>query len=72
MISVMKTNVRKPVSTKLLKIKDVSRLLGVSEATLRRWDRDGRFVANRHPLNNYRLYRAADVQRLVWQIAEVV
>lgn len=31
-------------------------LLGVSEQTLRRWDKAGKLRAARHPMNGYRLY----------------
>jgi excisionase family DNA binding protein len=40
-------------------IKEAARLLGVSEATLRRWDHLGKFRARRHPINGYRLYERA-------------
>jgi excisionase family DNA binding protein len=37
-------------------IKEAASLLGVSEPTLRRWDRLGKLQARRHPVNGYRLY----------------
>src|SRR4051794_19111166 len=40
-------------------------MLGVTEQTLRNWDRHGRLPASRHPINGYRLYRVADVRELV-------
>lgn len=49
---------------KLLTIKQAADLLGVAEATLRRWDANGKFKARRHPLNNYRVYFERDVLRL--------
>lgn len=48
----------------LLTVKDAALLLGVAEATLRRWDESGKFRAHRHPMNGYRLYREADLLRL--------
>jgi hypothetical protein len=39
-----------------LTIKAAARLLGVSEATLRRWDHLRKVPARRHPINGYRLY----------------
>lgn len=42
--------------------------LGVSPSTLRNWDRDGKLRAIRHPVNGYRLYRKADLRRLVEQL----
>jgi hypothetical protein len=45
-------------------IKDAAAILGVSEMTLRRWDKAGKFKARRHPINNYRFYRRDQVERL--------
>ena len=50
--------------TGLVTIKDAARFLGVSQATLRRWDKDGRLRAHRHPLNGYRLYALGTLQQL--------
>jgi excisionase family DNA binding protein len=40
----------------LLTIKEAAELLGVSEQTLRRWDKAGKLRPKRHPINGYRLY----------------
>lgn len=45
----------------LLTIKAAAEILGVSEQTLRRWDKAGKFRAKRHPFNGYRLYSRARV-----------
>lgn len=39
-------------------------LLGVSDMTLRRWDKAGKFCPHRHPVNGYRVYRRATVLEL--------
>lgn len=52
----------------LLSIGEAASLLGVSEMTLRRWDKAGRFRPHRHPINGYRVYRREDVLRLRQQI----
>ena len=44
-------------SGELLTIKAAAGVLGVSEQTLRRWDRAGKLRPTRHPINGYRLYR---------------
>jgi excisionase family DNA binding protein len=46
-----------PASGELLTIKAAADVLGVSEQTLRRWDRAGKLRPTRHPINGYRLYR---------------
>lgn len=39
-------------------------MLGVSEQTLRRWDKAGKLKPARHPMNGYRLYSRKVVQDL--------
>ena len=48
----------------VLTIKQAAEILGVSEMTLRRWDKAGKFSPHRHPLNGYRCYRRDDVLKL--------
>lgn len=48
----------------LLTISEAATFLGVSQVTLRRWDAAGKFKARRHPINDYRMYRKGDVERL--------
>jgi excisionase family DNA binding protein len=45
-------------------IKEAAQTLGVSEMTLRRWDKAGKFSPHRHPVNGYRVYRRKDVLAL--------
>ena len=42
--------------------------LGVSEATLRNWDREGKIAAHRNPINGYRLFKEADLEALLHQV----
>jgi excisionase family DNA binding protein len=46
----------------------VARLLGVSESTVQRWEREGRLTALRHPTSNRRLFRAEAVQQFRRQL----
>src|ERR671938_438828 len=48
-----------------LRIGEAARLLGVTEATLRNWDRAGHVRARRHPVNGYRLYSVAQIRDLL-------
>jgi DNA-binding transcriptional MerR regulator len=48
----------------VLTIKETAKILGVSEVTLRRWDKSGKFSPHRHPVNGYRCYRRDDVLRM--------
>jgi DNA-binding transcriptional MerR regulator len=48
----------------VLTIRETAKILGVSEVTLRRWDRSGKFSPHRHPISNYRCYRRDEVLRM--------
>lgn len=50
---------------KLISIKVASEMLSVTKLTLRNWDRDGKLVALRHPINNYRVYKKEDIDNLI-------
>ncbi len=52
----------------VLTIKAAAEVLGVSEQTLRRWDKAGKLRAKRHPVNGYRLYPRRQVLELRRQI----
>ena len=45
------------------KLAEVSELLNVSKDTLRRWDQTGKLNSVRHPMSNYRVYRAEDLKQ---------
>ncbi len=48
-----------------LRIKEAARLLGVSEATLRNWGRQGKIKVHRNPVNGYRLFKKGDLDELL-------
>jgi DNA (cytosine-5)-methyltransferase 1 len=45
-------------------LSEASKLIGKSKETLRRWDREGKLVAIREPMSNYRLYKRGQVESL--------
>jgi DNA-binding transcriptional MerR regulator len=51
-----------------LQIKAAAAMLGVSINTLRNWERAGKLVPIRHPMNGYRLYRTDDLERVLQAI----
>jgi DNA-binding transcriptional MerR regulator len=51
-----------------LRVKEASELLGVCPNTLRSWGSLGKLPEYRHPLNRYRLYKRADIEKLLCQI----
>jgi len=48
-----------------LTIKDAARILGVTTLTLRNWDKAGKLKANRHPFNNYRIYKVEEIESIL-------
>jgi excisionase family DNA binding protein len=52
------------IDTHHLTIAQAASLLGVSVSTLRNWDRQGRLTPRRHPINGYRMYNRAEIERL--------
>lgn len=53
---------------KYLTIKEAAKFLGVTALTLRNWDKQGKLVAYRHPMNNYRVYRLDQLEIVVRSI----
>ena len=51
-----------------LNVKQVARLLEVTPLTVRNWDKAGKLIAYRHPVNNYRSYKIEDVELILRQI----
>jgi len=47
-----------------LTISETAKLLNKSTKTLRRWDEEGKLVAVREPMSNYRVYRKVEVENL--------
>ncbi len=45
-----------------LTIKEVAKILGVTPLTLRNWDKSGKLKAYRNPINNYRIYKAEEIE----------
>jgi excisionase family DNA binding protein len=50
-------------------IGEAARFLGVTEMTLRRWDKAGKLKSYRNPANNYRLYKKRELEKFLRKIA---
>jgi len=50
---------------KYVTIKEAAYILGVSPLTLRNWDKSGKFSAQRHPMNNYRVYKTENLLKII-------
>lgn len=53
-----------------LRISEAAEYLGVSPNTLRNWERAGKIVAHRHPVNRYRLFKKGELDILLRQLHE--
>jgi excisionase family DNA binding protein len=53
-----------------LTIKQAAEFMGVTAETLRNWDRRGKLIPFRHPINRYRLYRKSDLEKLLKSIED--
>jgi len=51
-----------------LTICETAELLKVTKQTLRNWDKQGKLKPHRHPMNNYRLYKKADLDKILKSI----
>ena len=49
-------------------IKEAADILGVTPLTLRNWDKSGKFRPQRHPMNNYRIYKLSALERIIEDI----
>jgi MerR family transcriptional regulator, copper efflux regulator len=52
-------------TNKFITIKEAAYVLGVSPLTLRNWDKSGKFPAQRHPMNNYRVYKLSNLLKII-------
>ena len=54
-----------------LRISEAAEYLGVSPNTLRNWERAGKIVAHRHPMNDYRLFKREELDALLNQVQQL-
>ena len=48
-----------------LTVAEAAEFLGVSPWTLRNWDKTGKLIPMRHPVNGYRIYRQQDLEKIL-------
>jgi DNA (cytosine-5)-methyltransferase 1 len=53
-----------------LRVREAAKFLGVAPNTLRNWGREEKVAEFRHPVNNYRLYRRSDLERLLRRVTQ--
>ena len=55
-------NTKKLASKEYFTVGEAAYILGITPLTLRNWDNLGKLRARRNPINNYRVYKRADVE----------
>lgn len=50
---------------KFLTVKEIAKIFGITPLTVRNWDKKGKLIAYRNPVNNYRLYKIEDVEDIM-------
>jgi excisionase family DNA binding protein len=53
-----------------LRISEAAEYLGVAPNTLRNWERTGKIMAHRHPVNAYRLFKREELDALLDQVVQ--
>ncbi|HBO44974.1 MAG TPA: MerR family DNA-binding transcriptional regulator [Planctomycetaceae bacterium] len=48
-----------------IRINKAAKYLGVCRNTLRNWGQTGKIPEHRHPVNNYRLFKVSDLEKLL-------
>ena len=62
------TNGRRLINKTYYTVGEVAYILGVTPLTLRNWDEKGKLNAKRNPINNYRIYKALDIEHFLRKI----
>ena len=53
-----------PTTSEFLLVTEAAEFLGVSPNTMSNWGRDGKVTEYRHPVNNYRLFKRSELERI--------
>lgn len=59
---------QEPNLSDYLTVGETAATLGVSRSTLRNWDKAGKLIPYRHPINRYRLYSRRELENLLAQV----
>lgn len=58
------------IREKYVTVHEAATILGVCSNTLRTWGASEKIPEYRHPVNNYRMYKRADLQELIQRLEQ--
>jgi len=53
-------------------VKEAAEMLGVCSNTIRAWGANGKLTEFRHPVNDYRMFKRAEIERLLKKMSQPV
>ena len=62
----------KTVRDEFVLVKKAAELLGVCPNTIRAWGDSGKLTEYRHPMNDYRMFKKKDIDKLLRQMQQPV
>lgn len=51
-----------------VRVQEAAELLGVCPNTIRAWGAEGKLTEYRHPLNNYRLFKRSEIDKVISKV----
>lgn len=58
----------KSIRGEFVLVREAAEMLGVCPNTIRSWGDSGKIVEYRHPINDYRMFKRKDINRLIHQM----
>ena len=60
----------KTVRDEFVLVKEAAELLGVCPNTIRAWGESGKLTEYRHPMNDYRMFKKKDIDKLLLKMQQ--
>lgn len=58
------------VKDEFVLVKEAAEMLGVCPNTIRSWGANGKITEYRHPINDYRMFKRRDIEKLLQMLRE--
>lgn len=60
------------VKDEFVLVKEAAEMLGVCPNTIRTWGANGKITEYRHPVNDYRMFKRVEIEKLIGRMREPV